>query len=462
MHVIDVSIVVSYLLVCLILGCKKFGQVKTLQEYALGTKSFTTSVLIATVFATAINAFRTVGYVGTTYKLGIVFIATMCFIPIWWFVMARLLANNLNFFRQKNFMTLGDIMEHWYGKLGRHITSVAAIFLTLGITAVSNIAIGDLVHFLFGVPKFIGIMLAMIIVTAYSTFGGLRAVAFTDVFQFLVFFIALPIVCAIGLQDVGGFKNMLNSLPETHLKIGSENIGLFLSLLVYAIVPNADIPHIQRALVAKNGHQLRTTFSVAAMLMIPLYAMIALIGLITYIKAPDIDPEYALFYFTKYYLPVGAFGLMIAGLLAIIMSTQDSFLNSTSVLISRDICKQIWPKLNTKRELLIARSSCIVLSVLSISLAFVKEDIVSLIWSVANFWDPFVVVPFVMALIGVRINKKLFFIIPIITLITQVITYSIVGKFGAKSFAVGLITAIIVTFVVSRFDDKQAQEEAAW
>ena len=82
------------------------------------------------------------------------------------------------------------------------------------------------------------------------------------------------------------------------------------------MIPHSDIPFIQRGLITKNKKQFLDTF-------------------------------------------IGAGLLMIAGLLAIIMSTQDSFLNTTSSLISHDICKQIYPSLTDKQELLIARFSCV-------------------------------------------------------------------------------------------------------
>jgi Na+/proline symporter/signal transduction histidine kinase len=455
LHELDIAIVVLYLIVCLILGLMRIGKVTTLRQYAIGGRPFTTAALIATTFATAISAHKTIGNVGKSYELGIVFIATMFLIPVGWFIMSFLLAKNINFFHQKNFLTLGDIMEHWYGKLGRTLTSIGAIFLTLGILAGSSMAIGKLGYYFFNIPELTGMLVALSVVTAYSVFGGFRAVALTDVFQFFVFFIALPIACAIGYNDVGGYKSIVKALPTSHLKINFNNIWLFLGMAGYAISPNADIPFIQRALVSQNKSQLKKTFTATGILMFPLFIIIALIGLITYIKSPNLHTDTALFHFIKHYLPIGVAGLMISGVLAIIMSTQDSFLNSTSILISRDICKQIFPNLNKKKELLIARFSCIALSATSILLVFVKEDILSLIWFITNFWDPLVVAPFIIALIGIRIKKQLFFIIPLMTLIAQIITRQLVGAFDARSFTVGIITSIITTIAIYRIGKKQ-------
>lgn len=453
-NTIDVALVLSYLIGCLILGFTKFDQIKNIRDYTLGSRPFTTTVLTATTFATAISAHKTIGSVGKSYSMGLVFILSMFLIPIGWFVMARLLSNNLKFFHQKKFLTLGEIMEYWYGKAGRWLTCICAIAFTLGITAGGSIAIGKMAHYFFGINQTLSMLLALGIVTLYSTIGGIKAVAITDVFQFLIFFIALPIACAIGYNNVGGYQNIINSLPHSHLTIGIDDIALFLGMAGFALMPNADIPFIQRALVSSNTHQLKSTFNAVAVLMFPLFFIIALIGLITYTYDPNLDPDTALYFFTQNYLPSGVIGLMISGILAIVMSTQDSFLNTTSTLISRDICKQIWPDMSDKRELMIARLSCIVIAIMSISLLFITDNILDLIWFIANFWDPLIIIPFIGCLIGVRINKKFFFVLPITVLIAEIITRWITGAFDSRSFTVGIIVSTITLYCISKIGKK--------
>jgi SSS family solute:Na+ symporter len=149
---------------------------------------------------------------------------------------------------------------------------------------------------------------------------------------------------------------------------------------------------------------------------------------------------------------------MISGLLAVIMSTQDSFLNTTSTLISKDICKQIWPNLNAKQELLTARISCVILAIASTSLLYVKGDIISLMWFVGNFWEPLVGVPLLLALAGIRVQKKLFFIIPTISFIALMAARQIIGEFDIKTLALGMAASAVATLILSSI--KKAQHEA--
>jgi len=454
---IDLVLVLSYLIACLVLGLAKFDQIKNLRDYTLGARPFTTTVLIATTFSTAISAHKTIGAVGKVYSMGLIFALSMFLIPIGWFVMARLLSNNLKFFHQKKFLTLGEIMEHWYGKTGRWLTSICAVAFTLGITAAGSIAIGKLFNYFFGISETLAMIIALGIVTFYSVFGGIKAVAVTDVFQFLIFFVALPIACAIGYNDIGGHQNIYNSLPESHIQI--EDWPLFLGMAGFALMPNADIPFIQRALVSSNTNQLKNTFNAVAILMYPLFIIVALMGLMAYIYNPNIDPDTSLYFFIQNYLPHGVIGLMISGILAIVMSTQDSFLNTTSTLIARDICKQLWPQINDNTELLIARLACILIAVMSVGLLFITDSILDLIWFVANFWDPLIIVPFIGCLIGIRVNKRHFFILPIAVLAGECATKFVTGVFDSRSFTVGIIVSAFTLFLISTSGYKDSSQK---
>jgi len=97
-NTIDIILVFSYLTICLVIGFMKFDKIKNIRDYTLGAKPFSTTVLIATTFSTAISAHKTIGSVGKSYSMGLVFIFSMFLIPVGWFIMARLLANNLKFF----------------------------------------------------------------------------------------------------------------------------------------------------------------------------------------------------------------------------------------------------------------------------------------------------------------------------------------------------------------------------
>ena len=452
---VDVLLVFGYMLFCLGIGLLKYGKIKNIRDYALGSRPFPTVVLLATTFATTISVWKIVGNIGKVYEMGLIYIIPIFCVPISWFIEAKIVAPNLKIFRKHSFISLSDIMEHWYGKTGRWTTNIIAITVTTAVTAASAIAIGYLLHYFINIPETTGMIIGVVVVTIYSVFGGIVAVAFTDVFQFLIFFIALPIACIIGYKDVGSIKNVWSSLPSTHVKINMSDITLFIGFIFFALIPNSDIPYIQRALIAKDKKQFFQSFIGVGILIIPMLAVVCLIGLITYHNNPNIESGKVLYHFIDSYLPVGIKGLMIAGLLAVIMSTQDSYLNTTSVLIAHDICKQIWPSLTSKQELFIARISCVLITTVSILIILTSKGIMEIIWLSGNFSEPLVAIPLMAGFIGTRINKKSFIFVVLSSLTTVTVTRLVTGAFDTRSLAIGMITSAIVLYILHRIQKKQ-------
>ena len=200
---IDILIVFSYMLFCLGIGLFKYGKIKNIRDYTLGSKPFPTTVLLATTLATAINA-SYIGYIGKVHELGMIYMIPLFFWPLTWFIFSKLLVSNLQMFRKHKFISLSGIMGYWYGKAGMWVTNVISVLLSLGITATSAIAIGYLLHYFLNITETTGMIIGLVVVTSYSVFGGIASVAFTDVFQFFIFFIALPIACITGYSDTGG------------------------------------------------------------------------------------------------------------------------------------------------------------------------------------------------------------------------------------------------------------------
>ncbi len=456
LHVIDISIIAIYLILCLIIGFIRFGKIRNIRDYTMGTRPFSTTVLIVTTFATAVSSAQVVGNIGKVYELGFIFIIPLMFFPLTWFVVAKVFAPNLLRFHSLKFMSLSDIMESFYGKLGRYISNIVSIVLSIAITATGALATGYLLHYFCNIPEIYGIIIGVIIVTIYSAFGGITSVAFTDVFQFVVFFIALPITCIIGYNQIGGFSNLARDLPA--FEISNDKLFLFFSLILYSMAPYTSIPYIQRALIAKNQIQFRQSFIIVGVLFIPLLVVISLIGLITYKLNPNINPNSVFYYFIDHHLGIGVKGFMIAGVLAIIMSTQDSYLNTTSSLIAYDICKKIWPDLTEKQELLIARISCVAISGLSVFVVFVHKGIIDIIWFVDNFWLSLVEAPLLAGLLGARVSKKSFKVLIIGSLSATVIVRLFTGVFDTRSLVAGVLVSVLVLYFGNQRYKKQHPE----
>lgn len=159
------------------------------------------------------------------------------------------------------------------------------------------------------------------------------------------------------------WHRVFDQLPKemTTLNLNKDNIWLFLSLIFYNFLPETGGTYIQRFLLSRSSKQLVNCIRVIAGLNVFFTITICLIGFFIKATAPNIDPNTALVNFIANHLFVGIKGLVIVGLLAVIMSTADSWLNTTSVLITHDIIRK-FISLSERQSLVVARCFTVVIA----------------------------------------------------------------------------------------------------
>ncbi len=441
LHVVDVVVIGLYLVLCLVIGFYKMGSIKTIREYTLGSGYISTSVLMFTIFATYIGARPTVGSVEKIHSLGLIFTIGVLAEPLFWITTARVYAKNITIFKKAGCMSVSDIMELLYGKSGKWITNVSSIVMSVGAVAAQIAAIGYLFNYFLGISQALGVFLGFGVLVAYSLFGGIRAVALTDTFQGLILLVAIPVACAIAFHEVGGYDGIVSKLPEAHLSIdfSHDNILFLLSMVFFSIIPVSAGTFIQRFLMANDSTQLNKALKINALVSLPFAMIICLIGFIVKAKAPEMDSNSAFFYMIGNYLPIGITGFLITGILAAIMSTADSWLNTTSVLCAHDIAKGLFPNITDKQELIIARISVLIIAALSVTLALTGSSIMALWWMSCNFWIPIILIPLAAGFFRFHTNYKSFLASTTLAIMGVLLGRYIKGEFATVSLLFGSI-----------------------
>ena len=177
--------------------------------------------------------------------------------------------------------------------------------------------------------------------------GGIRGIMAIDVYQFMIFFLIIPIACAVVSYRFDGVEQVILSLPESTFEfdLNFKNSIILLSFLTASLLPEVGAPLMQRYLMlAATPKKLKTVFYNLFFISIPFMLSICVIAYI--MKANDVGlGENVLFRFINNYVPIGLKGVMIVGLFAIIMSTSDAYLNAASVVITKDFIKVLFPNL---------------------------------------------------------------------------------------------------------------------
>lgn len=453
---IDVCIVVTYLLVILLFGIWSGRNVNSMRDFAVSDRTFSTTVLVSTVFATCLGGDDLLGNTERAYSVGVIFLFvalaqcgnSLCMAE---FVAPKIIRD----FSDKIFV--GEIMVELYGKLGRIVCGISNMLFSLGFVAVQITVIGYICNMFLGVSYFYGVIIGGLIVVAYSSFGGIRAVVFTDAIQFGVLVVGIPIIASMVLQEVGGFESLLKQLPKNHLDVTPSN-KLFwpYAFLVFSyLFPNFLSVNIQRILISRDIEQAKFSFRMTILLYVPFYIILSLIGLCAFILYPGIDPNTAFLKTLSESLPNVVRGIAIIGVLSVIMSTADSFLNSAAISAVDDVAPMILGRrMSNKEELRLCRIISVIFGAASIAVGMGNFDnIIEFLLFFFNFWMPVVSAPMLLYTFGFVTGKRTYLISFVLGFCVLLVYRHFVSEdFALASQFVGMMATFFFMIVLGKLN----------
>lgn len=408
---LDLTIVVIYLLITLVVGLFYGRNVKNIKEYAIGKRNFTTLTLMMTITATIISG----GFIfsGTTmaYQYGIIQTFTWSGLVFGALSYAYIIAPRIEPFLGR--ISMGEIMYDLYGKIGQCFTGISSYIVSLGFVAAQIKVMGLLFTYFIGYDDMFAVILSSLIVITYSAFGGIRSVTFTDVMQFLTIVVALPVLFIVVIKAAGGYTELFKKLEPHHLQLINDKVSFthYFFLFIFFAIPNMTPSIAQRMLMAKDVSQIRYSFKISAGVIAVMVILSTILGFIAYAIDPHLEPNKALLLILDQYLPSGIKGIVIVGMLAIIMSTADSFMNVGSVSITHDVIAAIMGKnLRNSTELFISRLITFITGFAAVFLALKYTTVFNLVVAIQAYYTPIVGVPMLLGLFGFRSTTMPFLI----------------------------------------------------
>ena len=118
----------------------------------------------------------------------------------------------------------------------------------------------------------------------------------------------------------------------------------------------------------------------------------------------NLNPKELVQYITNNYAHTGLKSFIMVGVVAMCMSTADSNINASSVLLTHDFCYPL--NIKFKSELVLSKIISIVLGVISIYLALLDYDLLPLVFMTQSFYIPIIDVPLILAILGFRSTTK--------------------------------------------------------
>lgn len=395
---LDYGIFGVYLVASVLVGVLFVKEQRTVKDYFLAGRSMNYIVVAISVIAALFSGITYLGAPSEVYAHDLSFIlisfsflvatpvTTLIFLP---------------FFYQARFYTAYQYLEERFSVGIRTLSSALFIIRVLLWLALATYAPALALEQVTGLPLWFTLLSTGILTTFYTTLGGMKAVIWTDVMQFIVLFGGQLIILAVAVAHVpggvhgviatghAGGKLVLNLSLDPHVRVTLWGLllgGAFMNLVQMA----TDQVSVQRYMTATSMKEAQRSLWLKLILIIPVSAIFYLSGLALYAfyqahgdplasgqiaKADQILP-----YFVINELPVGMPGLLIAAIYAASMSTISAGINALTTATLVDFYQRLWkPDLKAETQLRLARYMTLAYGAVVLLLAFVVERLGTLL-----------------------------------------------------------------------------------
>lgn len=346
---LDWGVVGVYLMVVLFIGVAVSRKAAASgQELFLAGRSLGFVAVGLSLFASNISSTTLIGVAGSAYQSGISVAHYELMAAL---ILVFMAVFTIPVFLRTQVTTLPEYLERRFGPAVCKYVSALTIFLSIFVDTAGSIYAGVLVLQVLapGIPFLPACIGLALFAGLYTAAGGLRAVVYTDVLQAIVLIVGAGVITyEVFAQFDFSWTSAMASVSADRLSLirplddpDLPWLGVILGLPVLGFYYWATNQYImQRALGARSVDHARWGAMLAAALkLLPLFIM-AIPGALAFALLPPLENGDQVFpSLILNFLPAGLVGLVIAGLIAAIMSTIDSTLNASSTLVMYDFLK---------------------------------------------------------------------------------------------------------------------------
>src|SRR5215210_3181805 len=373
----------------------------------------------ASLFASNIGSEHLVGLEGTGAASGLAvghfeWLASFILLLLGWLFVP--------FYLRSGVYTMPEFLERRYNSASRaYFTWISIIGYVLTKISVTLFAGGVVMRAVTGFDFWTSAAILIVVTGLYTIFGGLRAVIYTEVMQAVVLILGSATLMVVGLNAVGGWSGLQSQVspeffsmwkpsshpdfPWTGIVFGAPILGIWYWCTDQHIV--------QRVLAAKNIKEARRGTIFAGYLKILPVFIFVLPGIVAAALYQDVrggmaDSAYPIL--VTRLLPIGFKGLVLAGMLAALMSSLASAFNSCSTLLTWDVYRKWRPAASEARLVLVGRITTVILVFLGLAwipfMKYVSPQIYIYLQSVQAYIAPPIAACFLLGILSPRLNGK--------------------------------------------------------
>jgi len=238
-------------------------------------------------------------------------------------------------------VTLPDLVGKMFGPKSSYVSGVFNLFNIIPVAY--TISLGIFIEMVFDIPQFYGCIIGVVLVISYSMIGGLRSVVFSDLIQFFVMCSAVFLILTFSMFTFGGVSFLQHQLPESYFSLLGENsIGTTLVWGFIALSTLVDPNFYQRCFAAKSTHVAKKGIFISTAIWMMFDVCTTAGAMYARAVIPDATPHQSYLIYGLQILPTGLKGFVLAGILATILSTMDSYIFVAGTTLSYDLVPKKW------------------------------------------------------------------------------------------------------------------------
>ncbi|MFO7931102.1 MAG: sodium/proline symporter PutP [Thermodesulfobacteriota bacterium] len=387
-----------YLAVMMSIGIFFYYRTKNLADYILGGRQLSPGVAALSAGASDMSGWLLLGLPGALYADGMSSIWIAIGLSIGAYLNWQFVARRLRRFTEmaSDSITLPDYLEHRFDDDSRILRVVTAIVILIFFTIyVSSGLVGGAILFeeTFGLNYQVALWVGALVIVAYTFLGGFMAVSLTDFIQGILMFCALLLVPMLVINILGSWDTVTAKTAEVDIEYldAFSGMGLvsIISLMAWGLGYFGQ-PHIlARFMAIKNEKDVPKARLVGmAWMVFALFGAIftGFVGISFFADSPLDNSETVFIALTQAVFNPWIAGVLLAAILAAIMSTVDSQLLVCSSVIAEDFYNQILRKNAKRNELVwVGRISVLALAIIATSMAANPDskilDLVAYAWA---------------------------------------------------------------------------------
>lgn len=435
LNIADLGVLALYFLGILVLAVWVYVQERKAKAtagaasgYFLGGRNLSWFAIGASLFASNIGSEHLVGLAGAgaagDFAAGqFEILASLIIILLGWIFVPLYLKSGV--------FTMPEFLEKRFSPWCRaYLSWVSIVGYILTKISVTIAAGGIIFTALLGIDFWTGAIIIVVLTGLYTVAGGLKVVVYTDLAQMLVLIGGAIAVTYYGFQELGPDTSLTQLVSGSHLSLWRTFddpdfpwTGILLGAPILGVwYWCTDQFIVQRVLAAKDVNEARKgTIFASYLKLLPIFLFV-LPGVIAFALASQPDSNFAfpvengkvqydaaLPLITMNILPHGLKGLVIAGLLAALMSSLSSVFNSCSTLFTIDIYKKYFPKTQEKQLVQVGRIATVILVALGIAwipfLRIIEGGLFQKLQSIQAYISPPIAAVFLLGIFNKRLNE---------------------------------------------------------